>query len=122
MQITSKRIITQVTVEIGFNEFWGKLNELVTYWLETKEVKPTKRRYNEHATTVMSSFYNNYIRTGRVTMETAKEIFENTFSDIGSFVLLQIAEDNGYEVSHYGIYDSVLKIRTATFFRNGSHI
>lgn len=120
MEITSKKVITEYSVEIGFNEYWETLNEILDYWLVYKEVKPMWAKFNGHYKQYMELFVK--VNKGKITLEGAKKVFEDILDDMNTLVVSQIAENNGFTVSNFGSYSKVLKIRTATFVRSGNHI
>lgn len=120
MEITEKKVITEVSVEISFKEYWETLDKIMDYWLVYQEVRPMWARFNNHYKQVMELFTK--VNKGKCTLEGAKRVFADILDDINPIVIAQIAEDNGYEVSNFGIYNSALKLRTATFRRNGNHI
>lgn len=112
MKITEKKVVTIISAEIGFEEFFDALNNLIA------DVQ-ADRYFEDHAPTreLLKKMDAN------VTVGQAEESFRDSHFDLlHNAVLRYIAKENGYRMHNYGIYDRFIKCIDCSFERTGDHI
>ena len=122
MEITKKELITLVSVEITLTEFWETLQNIVDDYHNSDNCK--QKILNFLPTDFLKERFVAFCNTYKViTLDVAKEHFENYIvNDISHIVVRIIANNSGYDVNWFGIYNKHTKTINATFQRNGNHI
>lgn len=114
MVIIEKKVQTLITAEIGFTEFWEAFQNLVADARSHKDTILFLHLRSETKTLVESG--------AEITLQLAESAYKNVLNVYAADVIDYIAQENGYHVSHYGLYYRHEGIYRCTFRVDGAHI
>lgn len=117
MKITSKSIITEVHVEISFQEFWDACEVIRQELLAKRTITCFLGKDVKELNLWLFSKEN-------LTMEMVRDLFEHTYplDMVKDSVIYYIGDQNGLRIVNYGYYDRFTKTHRATFKIEGDHI
>ena len=113
MVIINKRVITKITVEIAFQEFFQAFTDLID---DIRNNKGNAKFSARKETLKLAA------SSGNVIMEMARKAYTHPLDPYTPDIIDYLANQYGYKVDHYGSFYEKEQLYRATMYVDGSHI